>query len=81
MQGLEFPESVVSPAITEGKFVEFISPRPCCLPKQKSNKTKFAVPWGCLRFVIVAFPDHTHLLFILFLQPRVTSEKLKNHKT
>ena len=22
-----------------------------------------AVPWGCLRFVIVAFPDHTHLLF------------------
>ena len=23
----------------------------------------FAVPWGCLRFVIVVFPDHTHLLF------------------
>ena len=23
-----------------------------------------AVPWGCLRFVIVVFPDHTHLLFI-----------------
>ena len=22
-----------------------------------------AVPWGCLRFVIVVFPDHTHLLF------------------
>ena len=22
-----------------------------------------AVPWGCLRFVIVIFPDHTHLLF------------------
>ena len=20
----------------------------------------FAVPWGCLRFVIVVFPDHTH---------------------
>ena len=20
------------------------------------------VPWGCLRFVIVVFPDHTHLL-------------------
>ena len=19
-----------------------------------------AVPWGCLRFVIVVFPDHTH---------------------
>ena len=23
----------------------------------------FAVPWGCLRFVIVVFPKHTHLLF------------------
>ena len=23
------------------------------------------VSWGCLRFVIVAFPDHTHLLFII----------------
>ena len=21
-----------------------------------------AVPWGCLQFVIVIFPDHTHLL-------------------
>ena len=24
-----------------------------------------AVPWGCLWFVIVVFPDHTHLLFFL----------------
>ena len=24
-----------------------------------------AVPWCCLRFVIVVFPDHTHLLFFL----------------
>ena len=23
-----------------------------------------AIPWGSLRFVIVAFPDHTHLLFL-----------------
>ena len=23
-----------------------------------------AVPWGCLCFVIVVFPDHTHLLFL-----------------
>ena len=23
-----------------------------------------AVPWSCLRFVIVVFPDHTHLLFL-----------------
>ena len=27
----------------------------------------FAVPWGCLRFVIVVFPDHTHLLFLCLL--------------
>ena len=25
------------------------------------------VPWGCLRFVIVVFPDHTHLLFLNFI--------------
>ena len=25
-----------------------------------------AVPWGCLQFVIVVFPDHTHLLFLVF---------------
>ena len=24
-----------------------------------------AVTWGCLRFVIVVFPDHTHLLFLV----------------
>ena len=24
-----------------------------------------AVPRGCLRFLIVVFPDHTHLLFLL----------------
>ena len=23
-----------------------------------------AVPWGSLQFVIVVFPDHTHLLFL-----------------
>ena len=23
-----------------------------------------AVSWGCLRFVIMVFPDHTHLLFL-----------------
>ena len=33
-----------------------------------------AVPWGCLRFVIVVFPDHTHLLF---LHAHTASTKLK----
>ena len=26
-----------------------------------------AVPWGCLQFVIVVFPDHTHLLFFIYI--------------
>ena len=26
-----------------------------------------AVPWGFLQFVIVVFPDHTHLLFLVFM--------------
>ena len=29
-----------------------------------------AVPWGCLRFVIVVFPDHTHSLFFCFTNLR-----------
>ena len=29
-----------------------------------------AVPRGCLQFVIVVFPDHTHLLF-LFWSPQI----------
>ena len=26
-----------------------------------------AVPWACMWFVIVVFPDHTHLLFLLYV--------------
>ena len=29
------------------------------------ERLSLAVPWGCLRFVIVVFPDHTHLLFLI----------------
>ena len=32
-----------------------------------------AVPRGCLQFVIVVFPDHTHLLFffiMIIIEPR-----------
>ena len=29
-----------------------------------------AVPRGCLRFVIVVLPDHTHLLFLIILEIR-----------
>ena len=36
-----------------------------------------AVPRGCLRFVIVVFPDHTHLLFsmIIYTMKVIYSEK------
>ena len=34
-----------------------------------------AVPRGCLQFVIVVFPDHTHLLFL------VNNPKKQNRKT
>ena len=31
-----------------------------------------AVPWVCLRFVIVVFPDHTRLLFLHSLFEKVS---------
>ena len=36
-----------------------------------------AVPRGCLQFVIVVFPDHTHLLFLKFQSPYSTHYMLK----
>ena len=35
-----------------------------------------AVLWGCLRFMIVVFPDHTHLLFSLLWKLQLTLYKL-----
>ena len=34
-----------------------------------------AVPWGCLRFVIVVFPDYTHLLILS--PPAIFTDRLK----
>ena len=39
-----------------------------------------AVPWVCLRFVIVVFPDHTHLLFLAF-QAMVTLNLVLSYNT
>ena len=33
-----------------------------------------AVPRGCLQFVIVVFPDHTRLLFLKVLNPKLQRE-------
>ena len=39
-----------------------------------------AVPQGCLQFVIVVFPDHTHLLFLWFQQtPNTLIDLCLNH--
>ena len=38
-----------------------------------------AAPRGCLRFVIVLFPDHTHLLFLLYVPLFVCKWKSKLH--
>ena len=32
-----------------------------------------AVPQGCLRFVVVVFPDHNHLLFIINMPMHIVS--------
>ena len=36
-----------------------------------------AVPRGCLQFVIVVFPDHTHLLFLRYLAEQLTRSTSK----
>ena len=38
----------------------------CCLVMVE--RLFLAVPRGCLQFVIVVFPDHTHLLFLCWVK-------------
>ena len=40
-----------------------------------------AVPWGCLRFVIVVFPDHTHLLFLIPVWKKVHAPERFIHQS
>ena len=35
-----------------------------------------AVPRGCLQFVIVVFPDHTHLLFLVRVKAKIENNAL-----
>ena len=46
----------------EGKLVALLSLSSWCLVMVVW--LFLAVPWVCLLFVIVVFPDHTHLLFL-----------------
>ena len=40
----------------------------------KVERLFLAVPQGCLRFGIVVFPDHTHLLFLAIFQVTLMSQ-------
>ena len=53
--------------ILNGKrgFVALLNLSSCCLVMVE--RLFLAVPWGCLRFVIVVFSDHTHLLFLVLI--------------
>ena len=51
------------------ELVALLNLSPWCLVM--AERLFLAVPWGCLRFVIVVFPDHTHLLFLNFDYSRV----------
>ena len=35
-----------------------------------------AVPQGCLQFVIVVFPDHTHLLFLVYKLKKIVGSNI-----
>ena len=37
-----------------------------------------AVPRGCLQFVIVVFPDHTHLLFLRHITDKIEASYLSH---
>ena len=39
------------------------------------------VPWVCLQFVIVVFPDHTHLLFFILLHMHLSHDALFHNCT
>ena len=45
-----------------GELIALLNLSSWCLVM--AERLFLAVPRGCLRFVIVVFPDHTHLLFL-----------------
>ena len=47
------------------ELVALLNLSSCCLVMVE--RLFLAVPWGCLPFVTVVFPDHTHLLFLLLI--------------
>ena len=54
------------------ELVALLNSSSCCLVMVE--RLFLAVPRGCMRFLIVIFPDHTHLLFFI-----ITSSEKVNH--
>ena len=54
--------------IGKRELVALLNLSSCCLVMVEL--LFLAVPLGCLRFVIVVFPDHTHLLFLTLILPK-----------
>ena len=57
--------SIAINLIGKRELVAFLNLSSWCLTLVMVEWLFLAVPWGFLRFVIVVFPDHTHLLFYM----------------
>ena len=55
------------------ELVTLLNLSSCCLVMVE--RLFLVVPWGCLRFVIVVFPGHTHLLFLMTSGPDLTMSR------
>ena len=67
--------SIVIILMGKGELVASLNLSSWCL--MMVERLFLAVPQGCLRFVIVVFPDHTHLLVFLISQPKHMLRVLK----
>ena len=59
---LYFHSSIAITLMGKRELVALLNCSSWCLVMVK--RLFLAMPWDCLRFVIVVFPDHTHLLFL-----------------
>ena len=59
------PFSIAIILMEERKLVALLNLSSWCLVMVE--RFFLAVPQGCMRFVIVVFPDHTHLLLFIYL--------------
>ena len=58
---LNVHSSIAIILMRKGELVSLLNLSSWCL--MTVERLFLAVPWGCLRFVIVVYPDHSHLLF------------------